>query len=101
MPGARSGLGAKRHLLPEPKFQASWATVFLFFVRTPFFFVPPPEGVRQIGQYGRTLGPQRRASIGGARLELLRVVAVVVVVPLLLLVVDPPPLFFSSFFLRF
>ena len=53
---------------------------------------PKAEGGREISeirQYGRTLVPQHgRASIRGASVELLRVVAVVVVVPLLLLVVE-------------
>ena len=48
----------------------------------------PPEGGREIKQYGRALGHRGRALIGGAGVELLRVVAVKVAVPLLLLVVE-------------
>ena len=48
----------------------------------------PPRGRREIRQYGRILAPQGRAPIGGASVELLRVVVVVVGVPLLLLVVE-------------
>ena len=53
-----------------------------------FLFVPSPKGGREIRQYGRTLVSQGRASIGGASMELFRVVVVVVVVPLLLLVIE-------------
>ena len=42
----------------------------------------------EMGACVRALVPQGRASIGGASVELLRVVVVVVVVPLLLLVVE-------------
>ena len=57
------------------------------------FLCPPPEGGREVRLYGygMVLVPQGRASIGGAGVELPRVVVVVVVVPLLLLVVEFPP----------
>ena len=76
-----------RALALEPR-HSSHVSSALCFCYYRLFFVPPPEGGREIREHGRTLVPQGRASVGGASAELPRAVAVAVVVPLLLFVVE-------------